>query len=53
MTAAIQAVYDAIDNTEEGKAYAIRFSKLPEMDNELQSLLEKVLEKTLAPFIEA
>ena len=53
MTAAIQAVYDAINNTEEGKAYAIRFSKLPEMDNELQSLLEKVLEKTLAPFIEA
>ncbi|NLB68118.1 MAG: F0F1 ATP synthase subunit alpha [Lentisphaerae bacterium] len=44
---AIQAVFAAIDDTEDGKAYTERFEASSRMDEELKSMLKKILEESL------
>lgn len=47
---AVYAIYRAIDETDEGKAYLKRFAALPEMDDDLKAKLDAVYEKCLPRF---
>ena len=45
-----RALFDAIDGTDAGRAYAARFAKKPELDAELQTLLEGLIKTVVQPF---
>ena len=47
---AVSAIYSAIDETDEGKAYLKSFAVLPEMDDDLKTRLDAVYEKCLPRF---
>ncbi len=46
-----RALYDAIDSSDSGRAYAARFEKKPELDAELQPMLEKLIQEVVRPFV--
>jgi len=48
-----QALFDAIDTTDAGRAYTERFAKKPELDAGLQSLLETLIQSVAKPFKKA
>ena len=45
-----RALFDAIDSSDAGRAYAERFAKKAELDAELQALLEKLISEVVKPF---
>jgi F-type H+-transporting ATPase subunit alpha len=47
---AIRALYEALDNTEAGRAYTERFKAKPVMDEELKGLIDPLIRATLHPF---
>jgi F-type H+-transporting ATPase subunit alpha len=47
---AIQALYEAVDRSAAGRAYARRFATSPVMDEELSTMLETVIEEAVQPF---
>jgi F0F1-type ATP synthase alpha subunit len=47
---AIQALYEALDNTEAGRAYTERFKAKPVMDDELKNLIDPLVRATLQPY---
>ena len=46
-----RAIFDAVDSSDAGRAYAARFAKKAELDAELQSLLEKLISEVVKPFV--
>ena len=47
---AMRALYEAVDNSEDGRAYTARFNDKPAMDDELKQLVERVIESALSPY---
>jgi F-type H+-transporting ATPase subunit alpha len=47
---AMRALYEAVDNSEDGRAYTARFNVNPAMDDELKQLVERVIESALSPY---
>jgi F-type H+-transporting ATPase subunit alpha len=47
---AMRALYEALDNTEEGRAYTNRFNAKPVMDDELKGLLDPLMRTVLNPY---
>lgn len=45
-----RALFEAIDSSDAGRAYTERFAKKAELDAELQSLLEKLIQEVVLPF---
>ncbi len=45
-----RALFDAVDSSTTGQAYAARFAKKAELDAELQGLLEKMISEVVQPF---
>jgi hypothetical protein len=42
--------YEAVDNTEDGRAYTARFQVKPAMDEELKQLLDRMMDSAINPF---
>jgi F0F1-type ATP synthase alpha subunit len=47
---AMRALYESLDNTEEGRAYTARFNAKPVMDDELKGLLDPLMRTVLNPY---
>ena len=47
---AMRALYEAVDNTEDGRAYTARFQVKPAMDEELKQLLDRMMDSAINPF---
>jgi F-type H+-transporting ATPase subunit alpha len=47
---AVRALYDAVDNREDGQAYAARFKDSPVMDDALKSLLTSLIDEVVKPY---
>lgn len=47
---AMRALYEAVDNSEDGYVYTSRFNVNPAMDDELKKVLDRVIESALNPF---
>ena len=48
-----RAIFDAVDSSDSGRAYATRFAKKAELDAELQGMLEKLIQEVVKPFVKA
>jgi F-type H+-transporting ATPase subunit alpha len=48
-----RALFEAIDSSDTGRAYAARFEKKPELDAELQPILEKLIQEVIRPYLKA
>jgi F-type H+-transporting ATPase subunit alpha len=46
----VTALYEAVDTSDAGRAFAQRFAKKPELDAELQSLVERLITEVAGPF---
>ena len=46
-----RSLFDAVDNSDSGRAYTERFAKKPELDAELKALVEKLISEVVRPFV--